>query len=99
MVITPQEAEKMTQYEDDFIQNLEEQIDDALKSKFMGSGSVSVNLPSLGGIRRNAVDRVMQDYRRAGWNVTYKSDQREGNWLELSDRENDTRLVQAYYDK
>lgn len=66
---------KLTSAEDAEYAMWERKIDGVLQT-FDGSATIEVNHLS-----RRVRERLMQDYRAAGWTVTYGDDQRDGAWL------------------
>jgi len=90
MAITPKEALKITEAERDQVKDLESRIDLALKKEFPGysnKATYSLDRDSRGGVSKRVRTEIIGRYQSAGWNVSYHSDQREGNWLSFTPRE------------
>jgi hypothetical protein len=76
MVITPQQAKALTTVDKDIMKNLEKKIDEALLN-----GRTAVDFDEYPG--EKVIDAITQIYSRAGWHVTYESDQRDGDYLQF----------------
>jgi hypothetical protein len=89
MPISPQEARKRsTTAVAHLVATYEEVFDAALASSYAGS-PITISggkLPSLPmHLRELTKKTLIEDYRRAGWKVTYHSEQRDGVWWEISE--------------
>jgi hypothetical protein len=84
MTITPQQAMNLSGDERVKIRDLEKKIDKALTREFgKHSSSVYVSTEYMDGRVRAEIERR---YWEAGWNVTYESDQRDGDYLRFTAR-------------
>jgi hypothetical protein len=84
MAYTPQElAKRITDTDRAKIRELERKIDSALVQDFgrQAGGRVIVSTDYLDLRIRSEIEGM---YSRAGWNIKYSSDQRDGDWFELT---------------
>ncbi|MDD5192559.1 MAG: hypothetical protein PHH54_00695 [Candidatus Nanoarchaeia archaeon] len=78
MVITPQEAKALTKADKALLKGLEKRIDQALLE---GENTFDINeYPG-----EKVVQEITHIYEKAGWEVSYESDQREGNYLSFKE--------------
>lgn len=85
MTITIQDAKKMTREELEDIGRLEKEIDKEIAENFQ-RGQTSVNF-CLENVKPRVRNEIMKMYRGVGWNVQYVSDQREGDYLTISEQD------------
>jgi len=83
MVIGPKKlVEKIEKKEADAIRNLENKIDEALTNQFDGRhASVGYNTE---GVRGFVLDKLLDQYRDAGWDVKITDDQRDGDYIHFT---------------
>ena len=82
MAITPQEAARKAKPSKEMLKNLEEKIDKILVEAQERGTSATVDASIFGNTATRTA--VMDSYRKAGWNVKYSSDQRDGDYLSFS---------------
>ena len=72
----------LTEEQDKEVEALENRIDERLKTNYVPDGRVIVDL-----ITNYPNERVRLElehrYREQGWDITFRSDQRDGSWIEL----------------
>lgn len=79
MAITPREAiGSKLEIEQQAIESFEKRIDDALRKSYDGRGGVSIDPSGVSGFVR---EEVVKRFEKAGWDVKYTSDQRDGDFL------------------
>ena len=72
MVITPDEAGKLTEEESKFYGKLEKDIDQFLKEKYSSLGmKVSYSIPNDFRATAKIVEALQTQYQAAGWTVQY----------------------------
>ena len=81
MAVSPKEVlTKLCEKDNEAVKRAEKDIDKALREDFDGTRMIySADL--LGNMSKRARDEIIQKYRTAGWQVTYSSDQRDGDYL------------------
>ena len=86
MVITPNEASKLTVEEENEIKNLENKVDEAIKSRYKpyNSGGLCLDRGLFGEYGTRIFNQMKKMYEQAGWEVKYESDQRDGDFIRLS---------------
>lgn len=85
MVITPQQAtEELMRRNRKVLRELEKKIDAALIERNLGR-DICIDVRD-GGRNVNGIvlDSLLSAYRKAGWQVKYESDQRDGDFLRFS---------------
>lgn len=65
------------------VQNLERQIDILLAREYY-TGAPNVVFSLSDHLHEKALKEIIRRFESAGWKVEYKSDQRDGSWLEFS---------------
>ncbi|MDI6738350.1 MAG: hypothetical protein QME12_07615 [Nanoarchaeota archaeon] len=80
MAIGPKEAKALTARDETEVKRLEEKIDAILLE---GGRTFAVELLLNEKVKRQIIDI----YTGNGWRVTYHSDQRDGDYLQFSERE------------
>ena len=58
-------------------------IIEQLTSEYIGEGKVNYHLPRAG-IPKKALEGIIAELNAAGWVARVQSDQREGDWIEIS---------------
>jgi hypothetical protein len=56
-------------------------LDEALTAAAESARSLPISVTPPYGIPYDIRNRVLEDWRRAGWNVSWHDDQREGTWI------------------
>lgn len=94
MTITPKQAGEFTSEEKRTLRNLETNIDRTLREGFKNSfNRVTYSWLNYSGqydsgvaVTGKVTTEIIRMYRKAGWNVKYESDQRDGDYLEFTPR-------------
>lgn len=90
MPITPDQAKSLRNNEKELLEVIYKEIDYRIQSTFMENvqETIIVNWAFLEAagidcskITLRLLTHILNDYREAGWNVEYNSDQRGGKWL------------------
>ena len=82
MAISPAECTVVADEDAENLKNLERSIDDKLRKEFdPSSGRFVFFVP--GGVRRQVINALIEKYEAVGWKVQYRSDQRDGAWLDF----------------
>lgn len=79
MAITPEKAGQVTQAEIASVDAAEKKVDEELRKRFQGSGSVNITGP-IGGLSERCQKELLRRYEVAGWSITKKhqsADQRD----------------------
>lgn len=86
MVVNPKDLLKtITEQEETILVALERRIDEELKRKFNGSNDVCVDTRNLWDqLRPILQNKLLNNYREAGWKVQFESDQREDSYLRFT---------------
>lgn len=85
MAVTPQQTRELTREEKNLVKTLEKRIDEGLMQR-----RYTFDVPVSAKVR----EKIIDIYEKAGWQVKYESDQREGDYLQFSELNN-----QSYWDK
>lgn len=86
MALTPKQAlEVITREDREIATKLEEDIDKTIRKNYQGTGTtmrydLGDNVPA------RVLNTVKEIYNQAGWEVKTQYDQRDGAWLELTER-------------
>jgi hypothetical protein len=81
MAITPEKwSELRNKINEAEVTAFETRIDKELLNAAIGQTTISVTLNAPNPVVRE----IMRRYTEVGWNVTFHSDQRDGDWLEFS---------------
>ncbi|MDP1695881.1 MAG: hypothetical protein Q8L29_03140 [archaeon] len=85
MVVTPQQAkETLMRRNRTVLRELEKKIDAALTGGDTGR-DICIDVRDVGrNINGTVLDSLLSAYRKAGWQVKYESDQRDGDFLRFS---------------
>lgn len=79
MAITPEEAGRVSQDESKTIQETVRIVDELLRSRYQGTGTVEICGP-LERLSERCLRQVLSRYRSAGWDIKtkrYEADQRD----------------------
>lgn len=79
MAITPEEAGRVSKSETKAIEDAEREVDEHLKARYQGTGSIEIISP-LDKLTDRCRRDVIARYRRAGWDIrtkTYEADPRD----------------------
>ncbi len=88
MVVQPKKLlETVLDGEKETLRSVEKRVDDYLSRQFDGTSSVSISYDTFSGLRRCTVNNFLNKYRSAGWEVNQMDDQREGNFVSFSYRQ------------
>lgn len=91
MVISPQEAEKVTQKEADIVSRLEPELDNHLRERYSDCsyGSIIFSYEKCNGLRSGTLEKFLDQYRQVGWNVKIEHDQRDGSFISFTSKKSE----------
>jgi len=85
MVLTPKQALEKIKPRQEELKDLEKKIDEAIL-KNLRTGSRTVTIDASIFPDNAAYEAIKEKYTGAGWNVKYECDQRDGNYVQLTER-------------
>ena len=85
MVVTPQQAARLTAEESKRLKELEAKIDEAIHTGYRQENpNLCLDARLFGGYGTRVYAQLKRTYEQAGWTLKYESDQRDGDFVRLS---------------
>ena len=98
MVIRYDELEnKIKDMDKTKVEALESKIDNALLDSYGNGSSVTIGITNLDLPRQYVMNDLFSQYRQAGWEVKYNSDQRDGDYLSVQPVKSQANSSSEYY--